>query len=124
VGARSGAEWQALDSALAAVTRADGKAVLAATANFAAELAEQRGEVARALALARTAHAAASAVNLTSQQVLARAILARLMISGAPGDAAAEVQALRRECKGGPSARALAAADAVFQLWKSPPAKG
>jgi hypothetical protein len=111
--------WTALDAALEAVRQVDGKAMLATFSNFAAELALARSEPQRAEALARSALEAAAAVSLRSQQVLARAMLAKVAL--ARGNAGEALEALRRECEQAASARSLKAAQLLLQ---SHPKKG
>jgi hypothetical protein len=104
VRARQTGRWHQLDRALQTVRKADGKAMLATLCNFAAELALAERQLPRAASLAAEALRAACAVSLVSQQVLARATLAR-----AGGEPEA-LEALRRDCEKLPSARALARA--------------
>jgi hypothetical protein len=80
--------WPALEAALVAVRRADGKGTLAVCENFAAELALVAKRPRDAQRHAESALSAASAVRYESQMTLARALLAQSLSAAGNRDEA------------------------------------
>jgi len=109
--------WHHFDRALEEVHREVGKVIFSLLANFAAERASEQGSAERALALAKAALVAATAVSQHSQALVARASLARLAMARGDARAVREAVALiDAELLSGPgtlSARARAAAERV-----------